>query len=275
MERKRILLVNDMVGCSKVGMGAMLPVLSYMGYPTFSLPTALVSNTLDYGIFNIQDTTDYISQSIDTWGKLGFGFDAICTGLMFNPRQARLISQYCNEQKEKGTFIAVDPIMGDGGRYYNGISAEQTLLMREMVSVAHLALPNYTEAAYLTDMPYQSEGISWNEAKDMTDLLRRLGSQSVVITSCRIGGKPAVAGYSHADNDYFLLHYQEIPGLFHGTGDLFSAVLLGHLLDGKPLQQATRTAMDAVYMLLDLNRDMKDRKEGILVERFLNLLPPL
>ena len=46
---KQILLINDVVGYGKVGMGAMLPILSYLGIPTYSLPTALVSNTLDYG----------------------------------------------------------------------------------------------------------------------------------------------------------------------------------------------------------------------------------
>ena len=55
MKRKQILLVNDMAGHSKVGMGAMIPVLSYMGHPTFNLPTALVSNTFDYGKFAVMD----------------------------------------------------------------------------------------------------------------------------------------------------------------------------------------------------------------------------
>ena len=49
-EKKQILLINDIAGNSKVGMGAMVPVLSYMGYPTFNLPTALVSNTFNYGL---------------------------------------------------------------------------------------------------------------------------------------------------------------------------------------------------------------------------------
>ena len=54
---KQILLINDVVGYGKVGMGAMLPILSYLGIPTYSLPTALVSNTLDYGKFNTSTTT--------------------------------------------------------------------------------------------------------------------------------------------------------------------------------------------------------------------------
>ena len=31
---KQILLINDVVGYGKVGMGAMLPILSYLGIPT-------------------------------------------------------------------------------------------------------------------------------------------------------------------------------------------------------------------------------------------------
>ena len=77
---KQILLINDVVGYGKVGMGAMLPILSYLGIPTYSLPTALVSNTLDYGKFNIQDTTEYIRGTLPVWKQLGFSFDAVCTG---------------------------------------------------------------------------------------------------------------------------------------------------------------------------------------------------
>ena len=100
---KQILLINDVVGYSKVGMVAMLPILSYLGIPTYSLPTALVSNTLDYGKFNIQDTTDYIRGTLPVWKELGFSFDAVCTGLMFSDEQARLVAGYCKEQGALGT----------------------------------------------------------------------------------------------------------------------------------------------------------------------------
>ena len=60
--------------------------------------------------------------------------------------------------------------------------------------------------------------------------------------------------------------------LFHGTGDLFSAILIAHLLDGLSLVECTRRAMDGVYQLIDLNRDMRDKNRGILVERFLSIL---
>ena len=64
---KNILIINDMPGYSKVAMAAMLPILSHMGHSVYNLPTALVSNTLDYGKFALLDTTDYMTRVIEVW----------------------------------------------------------------------------------------------------------------------------------------------------------------------------------------------------------------
>ena len=53
LDSKSILLVNDLPGFGKVALGAMIPILSAQGHLISNLPTALVSNTLDYGIFEI------------------------------------------------------------------------------------------------------------------------------------------------------------------------------------------------------------------------------
>lgn len=269
---KQILLINDVVGYGKVGMGAMLPILSYLGIPTYSLPTALVSNTLNYGKFNIQDTTEYIKGTLPVWKKLGFSFDAICTGLMFSEEQAKLVASYCEEQGKNGTIVFVDPILGDGGQLYNGVTERQVELMREMVSVADLTFPNYTEACYLTGTRIKSGSISWEEAGDLLDKLRDMGSKSALITSCKIDGHNSVAGYNHFNDNYFHLDYHEIPGLFHGTGDIFSAVLIGHLLNGEPLKGSTRQAMDTVFRMIDRYSGTDDKNRGIPVEKCLDLL---
>ena len=97
MSKKQILLINDMAGYGKVATAAMLPILSYFGHPTYNLPTALVSNTLDYGKFNIMDTTDYIRGVFPVWKELGFTFDAIATGFIVSEKQAEIVSRYCLE----------------------------------------------------------------------------------------------------------------------------------------------------------------------------------
>ena len=67
---KKLLLINDLAGYGKVALSAMIPVLSHMKYEIYSLPTAIVSNTLDYGKFEILDTTEYIKNTLKVWDEL-------------------------------------------------------------------------------------------------------------------------------------------------------------------------------------------------------------
>lgn len=272
---KQLLIINDLCGYGKVATTAMLPILSYMGVPTFNLPTALVSNNLEYGKFSLLETTDYIKDSFRVWKELGFTYDAIATGFMASEQQARIIAAYCREQAlTNGTAIYVDPIMGDEGKLYNGISQATINAMRQMISVAHLCFPNYTEACYLTDTPYHPEGITRAEAYALMDKLREMGSRSVIITSIPVDGKMSVVGYKEGrtGGGSFCLTYEEIPVRIPGTGDIFSAVVIGNLLNGRELKESTRTAMDVVRNLIDKNKDMPDKYRGIPLERYLNLL---
>ena len=280
---KQILLINDVVGHSHVGMAAMLPILTHQGHSVFNLPTALVSNTLDYGKFNVMETTEYMRGTLPVWKQLGFRFDAVCTGLMFSEEQARLVSDYCRSLSDGGCRIFVDPIMGDGGRLYNGMGERQVELMREMVSVADLTFPNYTEACYLTGMPFRADGMTWTEAQQMLDAILAIGARTAVITSARVDGQPCVVGrrsdalmaglvQDYSDGVYFRIDYEEIPLAFHGTGDIFSAVLIGELLGGETLKRSTRKAMSVVSRLIDRNRDQEDLCLGIPIEKCLDLL---
>ena len=131
--------------------------------------------------------------------------------------------------------------------------------MREMISVADLTFPNYTEACYLTSSKYDEKGVSFDEAKRLLDGLRLIGTKSAMITSILVDGTPSVVGYNHATDKYFTLPYTEIPVHFPGTGDIFSAILIGHLLDGEELIPSTQKAIDGVYKLIDLNKDNKDK----------------
>lgn len=280
---KKILLVNDVVGHSHVGMVAMLPILTHFGHETYNLPTALVSNTLDYGRFNILETTDYMRGTIPVWEQLGFGFDAVCTGLMFSEEQAGIVSAYCRQLRSHGTSVFVDPVMGDSGHLYNGITHRQVQLMREMVSISDLTLPNYTEACYLAGIPYRAEGLGWDEACRLLDSIAQLGAQSVIVTSACVDGSSCVIGrrsdqplpgfrQNLDEGPYFKLDYDEIPVAFHGTGDIFSAILIGHLLCGDTLKESTHIAMNVVSNLIDRNRHLADHCNGIPIEQCLDLL---
>lgn len=267
----KVLLINDLAGYGKVALSAMIPVLSHMQHEVCSLPTALVSNTLDYGKFEILETTDYMKNTLQVWDQLGFRFDAVSTGFILSKPQTELVLDFCRAQKQKGTLIFTDPIMGDEGKLYNGVSEETIALMRQLIGAADYIVPNYTEAAYLAGVPYCREGCTRQELYDIAAALHGMGAGSVLITSARMlvdGGNPiqCVAGYDATADRYFILPYEELPVRFPGTGDIFSAVFMGHILKGENLRTAARAAMDTVSRMLAKNAENQDKYKGIPIE---------
>lgn len=267
--KSKILVVSDMCGYGKVAAAVQMPILSYMGHDVFNLPTMLISNTFPYGKYAIMESTSYIEEALGKWNELGIRFDAITTGFMASRHQAEVVSKYCRQQAALGTEIFVDPVMADYGKLYGGATEDTISYMKEMLSVAHLCFPNYTEACLLTGMPYKEEGITQKEAQVLVNKLRSIGSHSVVITSCVIDGQHAVVGCNHLTEEHFFLPYEEIPVQFPGTGDIFSSIILGRMQDGDNLSHATRKAMDTLRHWIDINKNTDDINRGIPVERHL------
>ena len=105
------------------------------------------------------------------------------------------------------------------------------------------------------------------------DAVRELGAKSVVITSAVVNGTNAVIGYDHVAGG--VLHdspFELIPVYFPGTGDTFSAVLMGRVMAGWSLQRATSDAMRVVAELIERNADQEDKSAGLPIEACLDVI---
>ena len=273
-QNKNILIINDLPGYGKVALAAMLPILSNFGHSVYNLPTALVSNTLDYGKFTILDTTEYMKKSIAVWKELGFSFDCITTGFLASAEQVDIIREFVASQRKEDLLVMTDPIMADDGKLYNGVTEETVENMRRLIGVADVIVPNLTEATFLTGRFIGRESLSRREARELIDGLRAFGPRSVVITSGaeEEAGNHVVWGYHHKTDSYFTIPFQFIKVHFPGTGDMFSAVLVGELLAGKSLEAAVHRAMDVLETLILLERNEIEKNKGIRIEKFLSVL---
>ena len=70
-----VLLLGDITGKSRVAVRMMTATLEARGHEVLSLPTALISNTLNLGRAQILDTTAYLLDSLRTWEDLGVTVD--------------------------------------------------------------------------------------------------------------------------------------------------------------------------------------------------------
>ena len=280
---KRIVLFNDLPGYGKVALAAMVPLFSRMGHFPYQVPTAVVSNTLDFGKFRIQDMTDYMRETIKVWDELGFDPDCICTGFVLSEEQVELIGDYIRSRKPRidkiqnvnnGRLVMVDPIMADGGKLYNGIGMERVAAMRKLVSYSDVMVPNMTEAGFLTGICPGRERASASELRELVDGLHKLSGKSVVITSAQDSetDEHLVCGYDHKSGQYFRVPFTFLPVRVAGSGDIFSTVMTGKLLNGESLEAAVREAVRVLTTLIRENQSHLDEYKGILIERYWELL---
>lgn len=266
---KRIVLINDLPGYGKVALAAMVPLLSRMGHYTYQLPTAVISNTLDFGKFRIQDMTDYMRDTIQVWDELQFDPDCICTGFVLSEQQVELIGSYIQGRKQgKKRLVMVDPIMADCGKLYNGIGQERVTAMRKLVSYSDVMVPNMTEASFLTGIRPGQETGTRAEIRELLDGLHQISGKSAVITSVLAAGEHLVCGYDHERREYFEVPYEYLPVRVAGSGDIFSAVMTGELLAGKTLKDSVEKAVRALTRLIVENEGHLKGYKGILVERY-------
>lgn len=263
-----MLLINDMAGYGKVALSVMIPVFSHLKYETFNLPTALVSNTLDYGQFDILDTTEYMRNTLRVWKNFSFTFDAVCTGFIVSEEQSALVYEYCKEQRKNGTLVFVDPIMGDDGKRYNGVTDESVLYMRKLCSTADVIVPNITEACFLSDHDVKQ---SYTEAdiETIAERLHVLGAKAAVITSTNIDGQMFTAVKASPNDSLVLIPYEEIPVRFPGTGDIFMSIVVGHYLRSGDLSKSVETAMRCLERIIRSNMNNTDKYKGIPIEQYL------
>ncbi len=280
---KRIVLFNDLPGYGKVALAAMVPLFSRMGHFPYQVPTAVVSNTLDFGKFRIQDMTDYMRDTIKVWDELGFDPDCICTGFVLSEEQVELIGDYIRSRKprmdetqkvDNGCLVMVDPIMADGGKLYNGIGMERVAAMRKLVSYSDVMVPNMTEAGFLAGICPGRERASAAELRELVDGLHKLSGKSVVITSAQDSetDEHLVCGYDHKNGQYFRVPFTFLPVRVAGSGDIFSTVMTGKLLNGESLEAAVREAVRVLTTLIRENQSHLDEYKGILIERYWELL---
>lgn len=229
---KQVLSVQDLSCVGKCALTVALPVLSAMGISCSVLPTAVLSTHTGFPGPHIRDLTEDIDPIGVHLQSVGTKFDVVSVGYLASPRQAETVARLV---RRFGTPLILDPAMGDHGKLYSGITTAHVQAVKELCPMARVLIPNVTEAAFLT-------GLSWNtDPNALLDAVVNLGVSSTVVTG--VSSAPGMTGFVGTDeNGRFCYQTPALPGAFHGTGDLFAAVLTGAYVQGASLEEAARLA---------------------------------
>lgn len=227
---KKVLSIQDLSCMGKCSLTVALPILSAMGLSCSVLPTAVLSTHTGFPAPAVQPMTENLSAFAQHMVSVGGSFDAISTGYLSDPQQAEVV---CGILDKFDCLKIIDPAMGDHGRLYSRMTDAHVEAMKHLCRRGDFLLPNLTEAAFLTGMPYREKGDGMYLI-ELAEALCEFGAKGVIITG--ISWDEGHTGWAGMQNGrFFSYRAKQIPRRQHGTGDMFAAVTTGGLTLGKPL----------------------------------------
>lgn len=272
---KKIVAVHDLSGVGHVSLMAVIPVLTSMGFQVCPLPTAVLSTHTQYPIYSFLDLTNEMEHIIENWEKLGIRFDTFYTGYLGSPQQAQIVEKFIREFRRENDMVVVDPVLGDNGHLYKGITEEMVTEMKKLIRQADIITPNLTELYYLLDMPFQ-ERITDTELKKALKALSDQGPSIVIATSVPVSGDPrstSVYAYNRFGNRYWKVTCPYLPAHYPGTGDTFTSVITGSLMQGDSLPIALDRATQFILQGIRATFGYEyNNLEGIMLEKVLHNL---
>ena len=310
---QKIAVIHDLSGLGRTSLSVVIPILSTLGVQVCPLPTAVLSSgTSGFPDFRFQDLTPAMRTFLDHWKSIPLTVDAVYSGFLGSAEQVGLVAECAQSCLKKGGLFVVHPVMGDNGELEPTMGTEMVQRMRWLAAQATCITPNLTEAALLLeeDYPFWAEdrGMPEDLVVDWLARLADMGPEYVVITSVPLAPRQtcpevqnaeqpnpnkkvhshattwsgharstAVMAFDKRQGRFWKVECEYLPAVYPGTGDTFTSVLTGSLMQGDSLPVAMDRAVQFVTLGLRAAFGHKaPEREGIYLERVLmTLLEPV
>lgn len=276
---KKVAAIHDLSGYGRASLTTIIPILSTMKVQVCPVPTAILStHTGEFTDYSFMDLTSYMEEHIAHWKKLNLKFDCIYSGFLGSSKQVEIVEDFINYFGKDKTLIVVDPVMGDDGKLYGTMDNEMVVKMRNLIKKAHIITPNFTEVLYLLGKDYKKT-VTKEELKDYLKELANRGPKIVIATSIpedekqNQEKKTSVVAYDKENNRFWKVSSKYIPASYPGTGDAYTSVVIGSLLQGDSLPIAMERGVQFISQcILGSYGFNYPTREGVLLEKMLDIL---
>ncbi len=205
------------------------------------LPTALLStHTGSFGTPERLSTKDFLENTLKHFLAEDITFDGFYTGYFAEINQIGCFSSNLDRLKKEKAFLLVDPVLGDKGRLFSGITEDFVGAMLSLCKRADVITPNVTEACLLCGEKY-CEALEENAIIDLCLRLYDITHAKIIITGIEFGDK---IGVSIFDGEKIKFVYtKKLKQSFHGTGDIFASLVFANVLKGNSLEGSVKKAV--------------------------------
>ena len=239
----RIVAISSQVVRGHVGLSAIVPALQRLGHEVLGLPTVLFSNHPGHpraaGVRVEVNTLLSMLEVLDANGWLT-GIDAVMTGYLPSSGHVYFANEAVKlvRQRSPNAIVVVDPVIGDDpkGVYLDAAAAAD--IRDTLLPKADIATPNRFELGWLS-------GCAVASVADCVAAARGLGVPTLVATSVP-GGSERLVTVAVTRESALACEVVRLDKVPHGTGDLLSGLLVGHLLRTGSLAESLARAVGGV-----------------------------
>lgn len=268
------LLAEDLSAIGTMSLGAAIPILAAFGVVTANLPTQILSTqTEGFNTPAAMSSTTWLRDTLRHWQSQQLDFSGALIGYVGVDAIMTDLIQFLSQQSVP--LLIVDPVMGDDGALYPGLTSDYVSHMRQLVKLADVITPNWTEAQLLLEVQFD-EFPSEDDLKQVFEQLRLLVKPEAQLV---VTGIPAQAGIltayqSQADPVIQTVLTKKFSGHFYGSGDVFAAILSGALIKQCSLSEAVSLAVSGSSVALRQTASFDgQRRFGIQLSQLLAWLP--
>lgn len=271
---KRVFAIHDISGIGKCSLTCAMPIISALGAECNPVPTAVLSShTGDLAGYTFRDLTDDMTPYINHWKALGISPDCIYSGYLASEKQTEIVKYILESFSSSSPMFICDPAMADSGKLYTGFDKPFVKKMAELCKSAYVITPNLTEAAMITDSEYKYETDELY-LKTIIKKLKSFTKRYIVLTGVNTDkSKTGCCVYDKETDRTEFYSSEKYPGIYYGTGDIFTSVLCGCAVTGTDIFKAAEIALDFTSKSIKETYDSKtDTRFGVAFEKFIPLL---
>ena len=270
---KKVAAINDMSGIGKCSLTVAIPILSALKTQCCPYPTAILSSQTGYPKFTYLDFTSHMQEYNRAWKELDVSFDTIYSGFLGSIDQIDIVRDFI--KSNNNAYVIVDPVMGDGGNYYQTFNDEICNKIKDLVKVSDLVTPNLTEACLLTNNKYHTN-YTLEDTLKLAKEIANLGPKKVIITGILIDDNIINLGYDKESDESFSYSLKYNNKSYSGTGDIFTSIISGLITNGYDFKESIKIASDFIFKCISYTGKYDtDPNDGVFFEIFLNDLTSL
>ncbi|AMV60933.1 pyridoxine kinase [Pediococcus damnosus LMG 28219] len=259
----KTLLIEDLSTVGSVSMSIAVPIVTLFDEQPAILPSVLLStHTGGYGQPATVSMEAAIPKFYQHWEKAAVHFNNFLIGYLGNSNQ--VYHEVDNLLRiNLPSLLVLDPAFADHGKLYSRMPTEVVEDYLQLSQKADVFLPNLTEACLLLHRQIPEQLTKAN----LTDILNELTQKSEVIklaiTGIECDDQIGTVFMSHQKIKY--VSSKKITGDYFGTGDLFSSLVFGFILNKESFETALTLANQwTTEAVVDtIKRTSRDSRMGV------------